>query len=543
MDNSTSLEFRRVFNKQNDVLGAILEQFQKNGVPGAEAARNLISVTPQSLRQRAIDSLKQAWNQYLLPSMQIEEFYSLVETFRREQHTRQQERELAKHTAQFQSDVNQPSPSIITVEASNVQPSGASFLLTPEQDPTAIRPSLLVSQAPFELTKFVIFKHKITKGIDPSTLQILPRPLEFVHPLQLSDFEVCLKNFPLTNILNLESTLMEMLNQAQEWGFSKVQFSKILKLLVQDKYKEHYFVVENLTAPDDIFTQVLDLLNVDDIIGHIQTQLTKFTRQTDQPIGAAFKGYKSLVLLKLKYTDPHLTQTQCLQKAERLSLQILPDLLTDLSKQCFQAWIKDRKFYGDVIQAQECIDYISSLESSHPKYKLEAPKNIGSTLALTNVDLFPSLATRSNTKNTPYVHQQYTPPKRNTKTQNQPQFPQRNQQNHHQKNQNKTKQQFQKKHFPQGGRTQPVKQHQKKFQKKQKPMNQPSSLTKLQDDLQSLTNRMNALTIRCERCNQLGHNSERCFTYSRTAARLCSACHQAKHFTADCKIVVPKTKN
>ena len=233
MDNSTSLEFRRVFNKQNDVLGAILEQFQKNGVPGAEAARNLISVTPQSLRQRAIDSLKQAWNQYLLPSMQIEEFYSLVETFRREQHTRQQERELAKHTAQFQSDVNQPSPSIITVEASNVQPSGASFLLTPEQDPTAIRPSLLVSQAPFELTKFVIFKHKITKGIDPSTLQILPRPLEFVHPLQLSDFEVCLKNFPLTNILNLESTLMEMLNQAQEWGFSKVQFSKILKLLVQ----------------------------------------------------------------------------------------------------------------------------------------------------------------------------------------------------------------------------------------------------------------------------------------------------------------------
>ena len=487
MDNSTSLEFRRVFNKQNDVLGAILDQFQRSGVPGAEQAKTLISVTPQSLRQRAIDNLKQTWNQYLLPAMPIEDFYSLVETFRRDQHNREVERELARHSAQFQSDVQQASPSIITVEASDVQPSGASFLLQPEQDTTAVRPSLQLSQAPFELTKFVVYKHKITKGIDPVTLQILPRPLEFVHPLLLSDFHSCIKNFPLTNILNLESTLLDMLTQAQEWGYSKLQFSKILKLLVQEKYKEHYFVVENLVEPDDVFNQVLDLLNVDDIVGHIQTQLTKFTRQVDQPIGAAFKGYKSLLLLKLKYTDPHLSQTQCLQKSERLSLNILPELLSDLAKQCFQAWVKDRKFYGDVIQAEECLDYIASLESSHPKYKLETPKLVNPNIALTHVDLFPTLMTRSNTKNTPHVHQQYTPPKRNNKpkqstsTNNRPQ-----QQQQHPAQPNKQpykpKQPFQKKHYPQGGRNQPAKQPHQKHQKKNKPNNKPSQLTKLQDD-------------------------------------------------------------
>ena len=107
MDNSTSLEFRRVFNKQNDALGAILDQFQRSGVPGAEQAKTLISVTPQSLRQRAIDNLKQTWNQYLLPAMPIEDFYSLVETFRRDQHNREVERELARPSAQFQSDVQQ----------------------------------------------------------------------------------------------------------------------------------------------------------------------------------------------------------------------------------------------------------------------------------------------------------------------------------------------------------------------------------------------------------------------------------------------------
>merc|ERR1711983_552448 len=99
--------------------------------------------------------------------------------------------------------------------------------MAPSVSDTAVVPHLTADTGSFEINKFVIYKDRVTKALNPATQQLFSRPLEFIHTVTLSDFTDTIVRFALTDIIDVSSSLENILERCQTFGFSKEQVSRL----------------------------------------------------------------------------------------------------------------------------------------------------------------------------------------------------------------------------------------------------------------------------------------------------------------------------
>ena len=408
MDNSHlhSMELKRQLNKQNDMFSAILDELHNSGVPGALEAKNLLSQTPSSLRSKQIEELLQIFlKDYQLPCYTLEEFHLLVQQHRKLEHTRHANKELDKNRAQYSESLRQDAARIITVDTADQSP-GSSFLHQPSTMESAIPPTLASTETlPFELSKYTIHLNKVIKAICPTTLQLYPRPIQFIYPVLLSDFDDLTSKFPMTDIVDIYTSLHKYLARAQEYGFSKKQVGILTQRFIETYFKEFSFVIAAMDTPEDIFRAVVNLINTHDVVSTCNQNLETLVRQPGQPISSTFMSVKSLLLLRFKYSETHLSLQQIETKAENVAKATIKYYLSDPCKNAYFQWIQERKSYGDTPSISEILSFISDIESKDSTYKLTEPRAASGFTQKIDVDLFKTQTehnmTRSHTKKFP----------------------------------------------------------------------------------------------------------------------------------------------
>ena len=406
MDHSSvfSLELKRQLNKQQDLFGKILDTLQVNGV-NVTGAKALLSSTPTSIRQQKIAELLQMWEEYKLPCYTLEELHLIIQQHRETNHSWHKDKELDKHRTAYSDAMTQGPARVITIDQTDQHP-GASMLHQPSTLDTSVPPPLAAMDVlPFELSKYTVQMNKTLKGINPQTLQMFDRPIQYVFPVLLQDFQDLTTKFPLTTIIDIESTIKKYLGRAQDYGLNKFQFSELLRRFIDEHFKEFAFVIEHIPVDnyDAVFTNTVNLINTTDVVSNINSTLEALVRSPGQSIHGTFLSYKSLLQLRFKHTETHLTLQQIDQKADRVARAAIQNFVSDNCKHALHQWISERKEYGETVDSADMLNFISDLETKDPRFKLTEPKSAASFIQQINVDLYKTQfnMTRSQTKKDP----------------------------------------------------------------------------------------------------------------------------------------------
>ena len=100
--------------------------------------------------------------------------------------------------------------------------------------------------------------------------------------------------------------------------------------------------------------------------------------QPDEPLGTAIESYKCLHRLKLKYSQPHLSEQQILNKVTNMAKHVFTSLISDQAKKAFYTWLDLRKTAGETVTLEAFVAYITELEGKDKTYILTYPNSIPS---------------------------------------------------------------------------------------------------------------------------------------------------------------------
>ena len=379
-------ELQKVVQEQNALFSNILQVFADNGLPGIEQAERLIKPTGYSLRAKAISALQQRWIRLPLPYCSLEECYAIIEAYKQMKWQRHMLKEKDRNFIYYAQEVNKDSPRIVTLNRSDQIPEGAAFMLQPDISSLHVQPFLNNELSSYTPQKLLVYKGQVIKFIEPSTLELQDQPVNYVHPIQLENFTEAICYFPTTKVCNLQMSLNRILDKGIESGLNRHQFAELFKLFISQEFPSYLFTCQSLNSPNEVFNAAIAILESHDMMTSINSNLQNVTRQTSDPVAVTYYHYKSLISLKIQYQQPGLTESQLKAKAERLSLSAIEMFLAVPAVSEYQAWTKRRHLNGETITENQALQYLSHLESSHPKYKITTPMSTNNDHK--NVDLY-----------------------------------------------------------------------------------------------------------------------------------------------------------
>ena len=391
-------ELRRQLSKQSDQLSGVLDTLISHNVDGAREAKAQLCVTPKSLREKAVAVLDNLWDNFQLPLCKLEEYHGLIQHWRRDQQTRAEVKELARVRAQYEDDTNKDLNRVITIAASDANPSGASFLMAPSVSDSAVPPAIAADAGIFEITKFVIYKDRVTKALNPATQELFSRPLEYIHNVNLNDFADAIVKFALTDIIDVSTSLQNIIERCEIFGFSKGQVSRLLRAFIAAQFPQFSFVIENSKTPRDVWTQILALVRIEDVATSAAQKLASFVRHPGTNIETAFLKYKTLLRLKIKHSEPHASVDTVERKSDSQARLALPELVSDTLKSHLISWLSDRKRDGDNIKTADIIDYLHALEMSDEKFRLAHDRCPANRITSETVEMFATDVTANMTR-------------------------------------------------------------------------------------------------------------------------------------------------
>ena len=430
----TNLELTRQIDEQRTLLNNVLHALENNGMAGIPQARQLIKPTTHSLQHKTIHDLKQKWMHYEEPEMELEEYYSYLELYRRHIHDRNLAKERDRNLVFFDGEVHRDGPRIVTLREADDLPAN-SFLLEPQTSSFHVPPNLQNEGVTFAPGKMIISKSRITKCLDPITLELMDKPLMFVHVPTLSDYSDLISKYPLTDICNLEYSLQKFLERAFLLGQTREQFCTVLKYFINEQFPTFYFTLDNLKSPTSIFHQVLDLLNCVDVLSTVNSSLRNLKREPETPIFTVYHHYKGLLTLKISKQEPTLPEHKLKAKVTRISLNAIANFVHEKVKNQYLKYIETRMYAGENLTEEQSLLFLRTLENDHPEYRLKETKYADDRVDLTRVDLFNTTVSshmttrRQAAKDPSYKHQRYTPPKRGSRAYQRPRSKSPNQNN------------------------------------------------------------------------------------------------------------------
>ena len=383
-------ELKRQLAKQSDQISNILDTLINHNVEGAREAKEHLSHTPKSLRDKTINHLDELWSNYLHPFCKLEEYHSLVQRFRKDEQNKADSKELTRARCQYQDDLQRDLPRVITLAANEASPAGASFLMQPSVAETAVVPYLSAETSGFELTKYVVYKDKQTKALNPCTQELFTRPLEFIHSVSLADFQDAIVKFALTDIINVNQSLQNILERCQTFGFSKEQAARLLHFFINENFPQFSFVIENTSSPREVWTQILSLVRIEDVASSATEKLASFVRHPGTNIETAFLKFKTLLRLKIQHSEPHASMETVDRKSDTQARMALPELVNDALREHFVTWLKERKRDGEHLETSDILDYLHSLEITDERFRLTQDRHPAHRISVENIGMFHS---------------------------------------------------------------------------------------------------------------------------------------------------------
>lgn len=417
-----NLELTRQIDDQRTLLNNVLFALENNGLAGIPEARQLIKPTIHSLQQKAIYDLKKSWISFNEYEMELEQYYSFLELHRRHLHNRNLARERDRNLVYYDGEVNRDGPRVVTLLETDDLPAN-SFLLEPQTSSFHVPPSLQNEAIQFTPGKMIISKSRVTKCLDPVTLELMEKPLMFVHVPTLTDYTDLIVKYPLTEICNLEHTLTKFLERAFFLGQSREQFTKVLREFISSEFPTFLFTLDTLTSPTAIFHQVIDLINCVDILSTVNASLRSLKREPHTPIFTTYHHYKGLMTLKIQKQEPTLPENKLKTKVTRISMNAICNFVHEKVKEQYLKYLETRQYSGDTVSESMCLEFLRTMENNHPEFRLQQTKFASDSVDLTRVDLFNTnvtshMTTRRQAKQDPnFKHQRYEPPKRVKKPQ------------------------------------------------------------------------------------------------------------------------------
>ena len=361
-------------NSQRDLLHKVISKLEQCNVQGASEALDLIPQTLKNVQDQAYDNLMEAWLSYKEPIFTLSEWICLVQKNAADSHGRSRAREKARLTAAYTAAVENPQPEIRCVgnDRNHVY---NQFLLERDLTTHAIPPSLGMEMPEFQADQHVIRDERTCYALCPNSLERLERPLKYAYTPSLADFQQEIIFFPMTKVLNLIETLQNCMKRGQALGYDRNQFIMVLKTFIDIHAKEFAATIRPLTGTHACFKAVLTLVHTYDILPTINSQLRKLTRYPKESIHQFFLKHTSLLNVKIKYSQPHLTATQVENKAEAIAKTALVNFVEDNTKENYLQFIKVQNSIGEPVSLIDSLNFIRDLESSSPHFALQENKS------------------------------------------------------------------------------------------------------------------------------------------------------------------------
>lgn len=377
MDNTAiQLELKRINDTQQNQLSDILDALQNSDY--AEARKKL-NYTPASVTKTLTNELEDIYRNYRLPYDTLENFHCYIRQYRFEQHSIALERERVRNRIQYAHNTTNSQRIINISPDGNNLPQGAAFVASNNAGPPAIHPDYARETPPFDMGTYIVKKHRAVYGINPVTNKKYDRPLEYTHAIVLEDFEQCIHKLPLTNTINLHTTMKQILETCQEYGLTKQMIRKLLVLMVNKYYQQHSYLIESESDHDKVFKIVVGLIQVGDYLAAINKAIDEFKRKPEDTLSTVIQSYICLQTHRLQFTYPNMSTYNIENKTRNMAKFIITHLISDQAKKAFHTWLALRKEAGEDPQLDEFIKYISELEGKDQSYALKYPKTIPTT--------------------------------------------------------------------------------------------------------------------------------------------------------------------
>ena len=144
----------------------------------------------------------------------------------------------------------------------------------------------------------------------PKTGLVLNEVLENPFNITLEDMNHLVVITPYSNSLHILESLQNMLAYGESIGVTRLAMSNIFKELIRTFLPSHYGIFNLLSDPNEVFSNVISLVNYDALIKNIRRAITMIQRKVGESIDGSLQTYKSLLLEASGLENPTLL-TSC----------------------------------------------------------------------------------------------------------------------------------------------------------------------------------------------------------------------------------------
>ena len=225
----------------------------------------------------------------------------------------------------------------------------------------------------------------------PRTGEVLNEVLENPFKVTLADMNHMVVITPHSKSLHILESVQQMLGYGELIGLTRETMASVFKELIRTHLPSHYGIFNLLSDPNEIFDNVVSLVNYDALIANIKKAIMNIERKVKESVEGPLNTYKSLLLEASGLENPLLERYKAVNRAEKQCINVAgflvePELKIslDLLRARYDYRMEKRPALSDIVE------FITDMERMDV-YRLKSPKMLlGNTIncSLFNNDVF-----------------------------------------------------------------------------------------------------------------------------------------------------------
>ena len=226
---------------------------------------------------------------------------------------------------------------------------------------------------PAEL-KYIINEGMTTFGVDPVTRIKDDYPLKYCHHIRWKDFDTVLIKSPLSKVINLYSTVLNILDEAEGRGLDHGQLGTLLTKFIEIYYPHLLNTVSTTKDIKVIFSTLLAGLDSSHDINKVQQAMSNFCRNKKMGISETGLILANLQTELYQLQNPKENAEKSRVRAEKQVAKLLPNFVEDSCKNDYMKYKQYKNLRNEELTFRQTLDYLSQLETD-PVHRLKSDKN------------------------------------------------------------------------------------------------------------------------------------------------------------------------
>ena len=350
--NSTSFIANEDINNHSTALLKVIE-ILKTQFPQVGDIEIKSPTGYHDIQSQKRDKLWEKFNKYRLPTYTVSDFASLCEGYRMEQFQAHKLKVRAKERSLEDGGILQIEDTV----------------------------------SPAEL-KYIITEGMTTFGVDPVTRIKNDYPLRYVHHIRWKDFDTVLVKSPLSKVINLYSTVLNILEEAESRGLDHSQLGTLLTKFIEIYYPHLLNTVSTTKDIKIIFSTLLAGLDSSHDINKVQQAMGNFSRGKKMGISEAGLILANLQTELYQLQNPKEKADKSRARAEKQVAKLITNFVEDSCKNEYNKFKQYKNLRNEELSFRQTLDYLSQLETD-PTHRLKTekhfPKNMISITAHNNL--------------------------------------------------------------------------------------------------------------------------------------------------------------